>query len=203
MDSLLPPGSTPLEKAASSATSGLASLPVPLADLWDPARCPVKLLPYLAWALSVDRWDDAWPDATQRRVIKASFFIHQHKGTIGALRRVVEPLGYLIEVVEWFQTNPRGPRGTFRLKVGVLGTGITDEMYQELERVIDDAKPLSRHLVGLAISLASHGSIYLGAAAYLGDELTVYPYTPAEIVATGTVGAGGAVHIIDTMSIYP
>ena len=203
MDSLLPPGSTPLEKAASSATSGLDSLPVPLADLWDPARCPVKLLPYLAWALSVDRWDDAWPEATQRRTIRNAFFIHKHKGTIGALRRVVEPLGYLIEVIEWWQSQPAGPRGTFRLKVGVLETGISDEMYQELERVIDDAKPLSRHLVGLAISLESRGLVYVGAAAYLGDELTVYPYTPSELVVTGIAGVGGGSHTIDTMSIYP
>ena len=176
---------------------------VPLRDLWNPARCPEPVLPYLAWALSVDRWDPTWPVALKRRVIAAAFFIHQHKGTIGALRRAVEPLGYLIEVVEWWQSQPEGPRGTFRLKVGVLDTGITDEMYQELERVIDDAKPLSRHLIGLAISLESRGPVYVGAAAYLGDELTVYPYTPSEIVVSGTAGVGGGSHIIDTMSIYP
>lgn len=203
MNSMLPTGSTPLEKAASHAMAEFMALPVPLRDLWNPERCPVNMLPYLAWALSVDRWDEAWPASTKRRVIKASFFVHQHKGTLGALRRVVEPLGYLIEIIEWFHTSPRGPRGTFRLKVGVLDTGITDEMYQELERVIDDAKPLSRHLVGLAISLESRGPVYVGAATYFGDELTVYPYTPSEIVVTGASGVGGGSHIIDTMSIYP
>lgn len=200
---LLPAGSSALERAAASALAAAMDLPVPLRDLWSPDRCPLKLLPYLAWALSVDRWDEAWPEKTKRDVTRAAFFVHQHKGTIGALRRVVEPLGYLIEVIEWWQNQPAGPRGTFRLNVGVLETGITDEMYQELERVIDDAKPLSRHLVGLAISLESRGLVYVGAAAYLGDELTVYPYTPSEIVVTGTTGVGGSSHIIDTMSIYP
>ena len=38
--------------------------------------------------------------------IRASFFIHERNGTIGALRRAVEPLGYLIDVVEWWQTVP-------------------------------------------------------------------------------------------------
>lgn len=202
-ESLLPTGSTALERAASVALAEATALSVPLRDLWNPARCPEPVLPYLAWALSVDRWDPTWPVALKRRVIAAAFFIHQHKGTIGALRRAVEPLGYLIEVVEWWQSQPEGPRGTFRLKVGVLDTGITDEMYQELERVIDDAKPLSRHLIGLAISLESRGPVYVGAAAYLGDELTVYPYTPSEIVVSGTAGVGGGSHIIDTMSIYP
>lgn len=201
--SLLPPGSTPLTRAFAAAMADAEALPVPLRDLWNPDRCPESLLPYLAWALSVDRWDMSWSADIKRRVIKSSFFVHKHKGTIGALRRVVEPLGYLIEVVEWWQAQPAGPRGTFRLKVGVLDTGITDEMYQELERVIDDAKPLARHLVGLAISLESRGPVYIGAAAYSGDELTVYPYTPSEIVVTGASGVGGGSHLIDTMSIYP
>ncbi|WP_218789976.1 phage tail protein I, partial [Klebsiella pneumoniae] len=26
-------------------------------DLWNPWKCPVKFLPYLAWAFSVDRWE--------------------------------------------------------------------------------------------------------------------------------------------------
>ncbi|ASJ24318.1 phage tail protein I [Laribacter hongkongensis] len=201
MDSLLPSGSTPLEKAASTATSGLASLPVPLADLWDPARCPVKLLPYLAWALSVDRWDDAWPEATQRRAIRNAFFIHKHKGTIGAVRRAVEQLGYLIEVIEWWQTQPPGPRGTFRLNVGVLDSGISEAMYQELERLIADAKPLSRHLTGLAISLSCHGSLPVAAVSHDGDTLTVYPYTPATITTTGIPRAGAGIHLIDTLTL--
>lgn len=201
-NTLLPTGSTPLERAASGAMAEFMALPVPLRDLWNPDRCPVNMLPYLAWALSVDRWEETWPTHIKRRVIKTSFFVHKHKGTIGALRRVVEPLGYLIEVVEWFQTNPRGPRGTFRLRIGVLETGITDEMYQELERVIDDAKPLARHLVGLAISLESRGPINIGVAAYLGDIMTVYPYTPSEIVVTGIAALGGGTHTIDTLTIW-
>ncbi|MBN0056565.1 phage tail protein I, partial [Pseudomonas aeruginosa] len=91
---------------------------------------------------------------------------HSRKGTIGALRRVVEPLGYLIEVREWWQQAPAGIPGTFELLVGVLETGITEEMYEELTWLIDDAKPLTRHLVGLAISLESTGSVRLGAAVY-------------------------------------
>lgn len=34
--------------------------------------------------------------------------------------------------------------GTFRIVVGVLEQGITEEMYQELERLVADAKPASR-----------------------------------------------------------
>ena len=185
------------------ACAELVNVPVPLRDLWNADRCPVNLLPFLAWACSVDRWDDAWPESTKRGTIKASYFIHKHKGTIAAVRRVVESLGYLIRITEWWQTTPPGVPGTFRLDVGVLDTGITDAMFQEMERLIADAKPVSRHMTGLAIYLESRGSIYAGACAYHGDAMTVYPWIAETIEVRGTLLQAGASHTIDTLTIYP
>lgn len=198
---LLPVGSSPLEVAAAQALAELTRVPVPLRTLWSSQNCPVRLLPYLAWAFSVDRWDEAWPEATKRSVVAAAHYVHRHKGTISALRRVVEPLGYLIEVREWWQLNEEP--GTFRLVVGVLETGITDEMYQELERLIADAKPASRHLTGLAISLGVEGAFFTGSGCYDGDALTVYPYTPEEITVGGTVYPALAIHVIDNLRVNP
>lgn len=176
---------------------------VPLRDLYNADTCPVQLLPHLAWAWSVDRWDYRWTESTKRAAIKASYYIHAHKGTIGALRRVVEPLGYLIEIIEWFKMVPEGIPGTFALKVGVLDTGITEEMYQELERLIDDAKPVSRHLTGLAISLETTGTVSIFASVYDGDEIDVYPPILRDIVITGVIGAAGREESIDTVNVYP
>lgn len=198
-DRLLPVGSTSLEVAAAAALSEIERVPVPLRTLWNWRTCPVNLLPYLAWALSVDRWDERWTEATKRSVIASSFFVHQHKGTISALRRVVEPLGFLIEVREWWQLDEEP--GTFRLVVGVLDSGITEEMYRELERLIDDAKPASRHLTGLAISLSSTGELYVGSACYHGDALTVYPYTPEKIAVGGEYYLAAAINLIDNMRV--
>lgn len=200
MPSLLPLNSTPLERAI-EATFVEQTL-IPLRTLYNPDTCPLHLLPHLAWAWSVDRWDPAWPEPVKRAAIKASFYIHKHKGTIGALRRVVEPLGYLIEIVEWWQTLPEGVPGTFALKVGVLDTGITEEMYQELERLIDDAKPVSRQLTSLAISLETQGRLNIAACLYEGDEIDVYPPVMRDIEVTGTLGVVGREHSIDTLDVY-
>lgn len=202
MTSLLPPNAKQLERLAAEALAQIDRVSVPIRDLLNPDRCPVQLLPYLAWAFSVDRWDSSWSEATKRQVIKGSYFIHSRKGTIGALRRVVEPLGYLIEIVEWFNTVPEGVPGTFALKVGVLDTGITEEMYQELERLIDDAKPVTRHLTGLAISLESNGNLDISVALYEGDEIDVYPPVMRDIEVTGTIGVVGREHSIDTLDVY-
>lgn len=201
---LLPANASELERLAAEAFAQIERVPVPLRDLWNPDACPVELLPILAWSFSVDRWSQAWPESAKRNAIKAAYFIHAHKGTIGALRRVVEPLGYLIEVREWWEEAPLGVPGTFRLLIGVLDSGIDEVMYQELTWLIDDAKPLSRHLAGLAIGLEVRGRTYMGAAAIDGEILTVYPYAPGPIeVSSQALLFGGAVHSIDTMSVYP
>ena len=200
MKSLLPINSTQLERAMEA--TFFEKTIVPLRDLYNADTCPVHLLPHLAWSWSVDRWDYRWTEATKRAAIKASYYIHAHKGTIGALRRVVEPLGYLIEIIEWFNMVPKGIPGTFALKVGVLDTGITEEMYQELERLIDDAKPVSRHLTDLAISLETQGVLNISVALYEGDEIDVYPPVMRDIEVTGSFGVVGREHSIDTLDVY-
>ena len=200
--SLLPGNACDLERQAAQALAQIQRVPIPLRQLWNPNTCPTPLLPYLAWSLSVDRWDGNWSDATKRAAIRASFFIHSRKGTIGALRRVVEPLGYLIEIIEWWQTAPAGVPGTFALKVGVLETGITEEMYQELTFLIDDAKPVSPHLTGLAISLESAGLINVFAALYEGEEIDVSPPAQRDIEITGHFGPTGREHHIETLDVY-
>ena len=201
MSSLLPLSSTQLERAIEAAMAEKTE--IPLRTLYNPDTCPTHLLPWLAWTWSVDRWDTRWTEAVKRSAIRSAFYVHAHKGTIGALRRVVEPLGYLIEVLEWWETKPEGVPGTFALKVGVLDTGITEEMYLELERLVDDAKPVSRHMNGLAISLETQGALNIGVALYEGDEINVYPPMQRDIEVTGYIGAAGREHTIDTLDVYP
>ncbi len=200
---LLPGNSTPLERQAAVALAQIQRVPITLRQLWNPDLCPLAILPYLAWSFSVDRWDSSWSESTKRAAIRAAFYIHSRKGTVGALRRVVEPLGYLIEIIEWWQTAPNGVPGTFALKVGVLDTGITEEMYQELTFLIDDAKPRSRHLTGLAISLETQGLLGVGVTVYEGDEISVYPPMQRDIEVTGYLGAIAREHTIDTLDVYP
>lgn len=200
---LLPPNGTPLERAAAEALAEIQRTPVPLRQLWNPATCPVRLLPYLAWAFSVDRWDPAWSPTAKRDVIATAFYIHRKKGTISALRRVVEPLGYLLEVIEWWQTDPQGTPGTFALKIGVLDTGITDAMYTELERLVDDAKPLTRHITALDLAGESKGIAYISVSVYDGDVTAVLPYQPGETEVTGPFFVGMATDSTDAATVYP
>lgn len=198
-NNMLPPSASSFMRSTEKVTERLTDIPVDLRKLWNPDECPADLLPYLAWALSVDRWDKNWSEQTKRQVIKASWLVHRQKGTISALRRVVEPFGFLLRVIEWWQSGEEP--GTFKLEIGIQEQGITEETYLELERLIDDAKPRSRHLTGLSLSLQSQGYIEAGAGCYIGDTLTVYSYFPETISVGGGDYTGAAVHLIDTLEI--
>ncbi|KKO60177.1 phage tail protein I [Serratia ureilytica] len=182
MNSLLPPGSSQLERRAVEACAGISDLSVPLRDLWNPARCPVKFLPYLAWAFSVDRWDEKWTAAEKRKAVTDAFYIHRRKGTVAAIRRVIEAMGYSMSIAEWWEVAD--PRGTFRLTIDVNDVGITDEIVRELERLIGDARPVSRHIAQLNIATAVSGFIYSAVTVHDGDIVTVYPadYEPDDSV---------------------
>jgi phage tail P2-like protein len=187
MNSLLPSGSTPLERRAAQACAGISDLNTPLRDLWNPDRCPVKFLPYLAWAFSVDRWDEKWTPAEKRKAVKDAFYIHRRKGTIAAIRRVIEAMGYSMSIAEWWQVAD--PRGTFRLTIDVNEVGITEEIVRELERLIGDARPVSRHIAQLSIAAKVSGFIYSAVSVHDGDIVTVYPadYEPDDSIKYNSV----------------
>jgi phage tail P2-like protein len=118
MNDLLPPNATAQERAISLALD--RAVPVPVRQLWNPATCPEGILPWLAWSLSVDEWDAAWPVDQKRSAIAASIETHRRKGTIGSLRRALQALGYDVEIDE-----KTGEAYTFRLlfKVGERSAG--------------------------------------------------------------------------------
>ena len=166
-------GSSVLEQRAAEACAVISDLSVPLRDLWNPRRCHVKFLPYLAWAFSVDRWEETWSETEKRQAVSDAFWIHQRKGTVAAVRRVIENLGYSMTIQEWWEVAD--PAGTFRLEIDLNDIGITETMIKELERIIGDAKPVSRHISQLTLSASTHGTANIGAALVDGEVITVYP----------------------------
>lgn len=182
-------GSSVLEQRAAAACAVISDLSVPLRDLWNPWRCPVKFLPYLAWAFSVDRWEETWSETEKRQAVSDAFWIHQRKGTVAAVRRVIETLGYSMTLQEWWEVAD--PAGTFRLEIDLNDIGITEPMIKELERIIGDAKPVSRHISQLTLSAGTEGSDFIGITITDGEVISVYP---PDYQADGTIYYDGQQH---------
>lgn len=179
---LLPPSSTAWMRSTEAATARLSGITVAIRTLWTPTACPIDLLPYLAWALSVDRWDKDWPAERKIAVIQRSYWLHRRKGTRAAVRRVIEDMGFSATFAEWFDVGDQP--GTFRLEVDVNEVGLTPKTLDELNRLIGDAKPVSRHLSLMTISASSRGNVWAGLALFDGDIISVYPpgYEPNDSI---------------------
>lgn len=180
MSSLLPPNATDTERALESATERTTDLPVPIRDLHDPYTCPVDLLPWLAWAKSVDTWKSYWPEGVKRARIAASADVHRRKGTAGAVRTVVESFGAGIALREWWQLDPQGEPHTFEVTVTTGSIALDSAEYQQ--DIIDEitrVKPLRSHFTFVA-GLSAEGGMGLGGivrtASYARLSLTEKPW---------------------------
>jgi phage tail P2-like protein len=175
---ILPPNSSALEQAIDGSQAvRIDGIDVPIRDLWNPDRCPAIVLPWLAWAVSVDEWDPSWSESQQRQVIKNSPIVHRHKGTRGAMEAALESLGFGVEVIEWWEKVPKGTPGTFDLNIFIpAGYAVDQATYDEVEQVALKAKNIRSHLGNIQLTPASLSQMPTYSAAVLsGIITTVYP----------------------------
>ena len=192
--SLLPANATVLERVIEAAQARLADVPVPVDQLWDPWRCPAELLPWLAWAWSVDEWDPAWPEEVKRRVIAAAPEVHRLKGTRAAVERALQAIGVVADIVEWWQRQPAGVPGTFSVTAWVNeqlaagGAVLTDKVQRQIDAIVRRTKPVSRAydlLVGVLFGLHT-GTAAVSRAVECAREL-VAASVPPVVEHMGTV----------------
>jgi phage tail P2-like protein len=146
--SLLPPNTTPLERAMEGADARVLSMRMGHADIKNPSRCPAPLLPWLAWELSLDTWDSAWPEHIKRQRIASAINIQRHKGTAGSVRDVIESFGGTVVIREWWEQEPRGNPHTFELLLILSGRPGIDPSAKYVEDVIAEVnrtKPVRSH----------------------------------------------------------
>lgn len=98
--SLLPANATPQERAIELSASRLGDVPAPLRPVWNPNTCPESLLPWLAWAFSVDEWDGNWPIEVKRQTILDAVEVQARKGTPWAIKRVLSSAGYPAAILQ-------------------------------------------------------------------------------------------------------
>ncbi|GHC34688.1 phage tail protein I [Kushneria pakistanensis] len=200
---ILPPHLSELERELDEALSRIDTVEIPIATLWDPWACPLIVLPYLAWALSVDVWRTHWSEQKKRQVVAASLDVHRAKGTRPAIRQALAAVNVDIELIEWWETEPRRQRGTFRMRASVRDEGVTEEMQDDLLAILNDTKPLTRVLEQFDVMGEVRGGLYIGAATYCGDITAVYPPTPEDMTSSGALFIGAVIETRDITTVYP
>lgn len=198
---LLPKNTTPLLRAIALANADLEEIQIPIRSLINPELCPMEFLPFLAWALTVDRWDDNWSEKTKRQVVKDSYYTHKTKGTRASLERIAAAMGYDFSIEEWYESETPAERGSFIIHLSLGSTGITQATIEEFTRLVDDARPESRRAT-LQMQLDIKAHAYDIAATEDGEINTVYPKVSDVNLQTG-IFYGSAFTDINTDTIYP
>lgn len=186
MPTLLPPSSTDLQYALEKTDAEhLDLLTIPHRTLWSADDCPTDLLPWLAWALSVDVWRDSWPESVKRDAIRNAPESHRLKGTAAAVKQSVAALGADIQIVEWFQMEPMGNPYTFAATFTPSETLPNDINFQnDVIASIDATKPLRSSFtltVEIPKTITLHSQpilrtgtlVSIGSADPEGDEITL------------------------------
>ena len=198
---LLPPNATPLERTL--VTTGLKRhAPEVIAQLWNPATCPAQLLPWLAWAFSLDEWDPAWTEPQQRDMVRSAIQLHRKKGTRWAVRHALLRSGLEgINITE----RPAGAHwAEFDVDIAVVDRPLTEEAMQRAIALIDAYKPVRCTLRTLRTSLQTQGGLGVAMQQLGGDTTVVYPIEPDDITPEA-VRSGMSIAALDgvTTNIYP
>lgn len=178
MQSVLPSNATKYERVLEKVCSRSFSLPVLIDKLRNPSTCPQSVLPWLAYELSVDEWNEDWGAEQKRQVVARSIAVHKKKGTRGALEDALGALGIGVRVIEWFETEPKGVPSTFDLEVQLpAGYKPNEAAYQEIERIVNTAKNCRSHLgkITLTPAVLTQQAIVSGAV-FCGETVTLYQY---------------------------
>lgn len=200
---LLPPSASNQERALSSSAARLSDVPLLVRESWNPDTCPPQLLPWLAWAFSVDEWDAAWSEQEKRDVIKSSLYVHKRKGTISAIDRALAPLGYLIDVQEWFEESPQATPFTFKVVIATRSKPVEQNIYPKLQRLIESAKNIRSQLTGITVKSEIAGNLFCGSGAQFGSSIDVYPYVPTDLEQIAPLHYGAGMQMIETISVRP
>lgn len=146
---LLPPNATGIEVAVDETAGARLDLPVAIDTLWSAQDCPAKLLPWLAWAMSVDVWRANWSEDRKREVIGTSAQVHRSKGTVAGVKEAVMAIGSRIEIREWFETG--GAPYTAEAVIDLTraweegGDPITADLLEDLQSALAHAAPARVH----------------------------------------------------------
>ncbi|MGL6150381.1 MAG: phage tail protein I [Aeromonas sobria] len=176
---LLPPSVTRLEHVA-AATLASNLTPELITSTRFADTCPAPLLPWLAWARSVDWWELAESEDQQRALIKASYRLHQRKGTPWAIKEALNVLGFgdstIIEratgrrydgTLSYNGNEPHGDPTRWAVYRVILTRPVTTEQANRIKRLLAEMAPARCHLS--ALDYTSAPVTYNGAATYNGN----------------------------------
>ncbi|ALN97535.1 phage tail protein I [Aeromonas sp. ARM81] len=197
-DSVQPDNRSALQVAIEQALDKMVAdvdAKAPLPHLFDGMDTPLQFLPSLAIERGVIDWSSSDSEKSKRSTITDSLYLNSHSCTGVGLDKSLGALGYRA-------TSERVRPYVFKLVVDAVDQPIDEAELNRIELRVMSYKA-ARDSVDIVMSRTAISPIYLGAACYQGDELTIYAYSQDVIELRGQQWHGGILHTIDTLTIQP
>lgn len=161
------PNAAKLERALANGSARIDHIFSDLRVIWSPQLCPEKLLPWLAWQLSMDSWSSDWPISVKRERVRRALEIARSKGTSHSVREVVASFGGSVALREWWQKSPKGNPHSFDLVLQLNGSNGAPASSAFVDAVIAEVnrtKPVRSHFT-FTQGISAAGQIGMIAAA--------------------------------------
>lgn len=180
------------------ATARVGAVPVPITELWNPQTCPAGILPWLAWGLSLDEWSADWTEQQKRDAIANSVETHRRKGTIGAVRRALQAIGYEVTIKE----HSDGPY-TFAIYLDASQGDVSEDTFQEAERIALSSKNVRSHLSSVGAILNTDAEMPVRSVTLSGHNTDILPEWIGLLESIPIVSILSAIQDVNTTEILP
>ncbi|EFD4400460.1 phage tail protein I, partial [Escherichia coli] len=187
MDKLLPPPPLASDErfsilaniaAERFAQLDLTALMVYLIDQVDASALPALAEQFHVQGL--EGWLFTTDEREKRELIKQAIELHKYKGTIWAVRRVLEILSLPGTISEWFEYGGRAY--FFKVDIALVDKGLDENLFNDLVELIHEYKNTRSKLEALIVWIINQSAIpVIGCALYGGELTTVLPFQIREV----------------------
>jgi phage tail P2-like protein len=160
--SLLPSNATALERAVEQVHARIDQVPVEINKLYDPKRVPQQYLPWMAWQMSTNDWQEFWADSVKRDMLANSYELHAHKGTEWAIRKAFDIQGVTANIKEWYEYGSRPYLFSVYLKTEEQAQQLDENFYYSFFKTIYDKKNCRSWLETLYVSHQTRLPVFTG-----------------------------------------
>ena len=209
MDKLLPPPPLASDErfsilaniaAERFAQLDLTALMVYLIDQVDASALPALAEQFHVQGL--EGWLFTTDEREKRELIKQAIELHKYKGTIWAVRRVLEILSLPGSISEWFEYGGRAY--FFKVDIALVDKGLDENLFNDLVELIHEYKNTRSKLEALIVWIINQSAIpVIGCALYGGELTTVLPFQIREVQHNTSIYYGTGQWSLEITSIYP
>ncbi|ECF4923890.1 TPA: phage tail protein I [Salmonella enterica subsp. enterica serovar Vietnam] len=178
----------------------MTTLLVYLVDVVDASALPSLAEQFHVQGL--EGWLFASDEQEKRELIKQAIELHKYKGTVWAVRRVLEILSLPGAITEWFEYG--GKAYFFKVDIELVNQGMDENLFNNLVELIHQYKNVRSKLEALIIWIINQSVLpIIGCALYGGEITTVLPFQILEVQQTKPIYFGTGQWSLEITSIYP